>query len=97
MVLLIFVEIFEILFLEAHIEIMKCRLLNRFLDHPMNYVQYDTANLRTKILDVGGLDSSRVLNLRGGIPMSIRHFAEVLRQRILVGIILVGRLGACTI
>ena len=63
----------------------------------MNCVQYDTANLHTKILDVGGFDSSRVLNLRGGIPMSIRHFAEVLRQRTLVGIILVGRLGACTI
>ena len=33
-----------------------------------------TANLRTKILDFGGLDSSRILSLRGGILMSIGNF-----------------------
>ena len=32
------------------------------------YLDRDTANLRTKILDFGGLDSSRILVLRGGIP-----------------------------
>ena len=52
-----------------------------------------TANLRTKILDFRGLDSSRILILRSGILMSIGHFPEVLSQRILVGTILVGRLG----
>ena len=35
----------------------------------------------------------RNLNLRGGILMSIGNFLDVLSQRILVGIILVGRLS----
>ena len=52
-----------------------------------------TANLGTKILDFRGLDSSRILILRGDILMSIGNIPEVLSQRILAGIILVGRLG----
>ena len=52
-----------------------------------------TADLRTTILDFRGFDSSRVLNLRGGILRSIGDFPESLSQRILAGIILVGRLG----
>ena len=52
-----------------------------------------TANLRTKILDCRGLDSSRILSSRGGSLMSIGNFPEVLSQQILAGIILVGRLG----
>ena len=52
-----------------------------------------TANLRTKILDFRGFDSGRILISRGGILMSVGDFPEVLSQRILVGIILVGRLG----
>ena len=54
-----------------------------------------TANLRssTKILDFRRFDSSRILILRCGIIMSMGSFPEVLSQRILVGIILVGRLG----
>ena len=52
-----------------------------------------TANLRAKILDFRGFDSSRILILRGGILMSIGNVPESLSQRILVGIILVGRLG----
>ena len=52
-----------------------------------------TANLRTKILDIRGFDSSIIFILRAGILMSIGNFPEVLSQRILVGIILVGRLG----
>ena len=50
-------------------------------------------NLRTKILDFRGFDSSRILSLRGGILMSLGHFPEMLSQRILAGILLVGRLG----
>ena len=46
-----------------------------------------TANLRTKILDVGGFDSSRILALRGGILRCIRDFPEIVCQRILGGII----------
>ena len=55
-----------------------------------------TANLRTKILDVREFDSSRVLIFRGGIPMSIGKSPESLSQAILVGIILVERLGERT-
>ena len=49
-----------------------------------------TANLRAKILDSRGFDSSRILNLRGGIIMSTGSFQDMLSQRILAGIILVG-------
>ena len=52
-----------------------------------------TANLRTKILDFREFDSSIILILRGGIPRPIGNFPESLSQAILVGIILVGRLG----
>ena len=52
------------------------------------------ANLRTKIPDFRGFDSSRILISRGGILMSMWNFPERSSQRILVGIILVGRLGA---
>ena len=34
------------------------------------------ANLRTEILDLRGFESSRILNLRGGILMSIGNFWE---------------------
>ena len=51
------------------------------------------ASLRAKTLDFGGFDSSRILILRGGIPMSKGNFLEMLSQRISAGIILAGRLG----
>ena len=58
------------------------------------------ANLRTStnIVDFRGFDSSGILILRGGIVLStgsgsIGDFPESLSQQILVGIILVGRLG----
>ena len=35
------------------------------------------ASLRTKILDFGGFDASRVLNLRGGIRMSTGNFPGI--------------------
>ena len=37
--------------------------------------------------------SSIILNVRGRILMSVEIFQEIMSQRILVGIILVGRLG----
>ena len=52
-----------------------------------------TANLRTKILDFRRFDSSRILILRGGILRPIGNFLESLSQAIIVGVILVGRLG----
>ena len=55
--------------------------------------QANTANLRTNIMDFRGFDSSIVLILRGGILMSIGDSPESLSQAILVGIMLVGRLG----
>ena len=50
-----------------------------------------TANLRTKILDFRGFDSSRILILSGGILVSIGDFPESLSQQILAGRILVGQ------
>ena len=47
----------------------------------------------TKTLDFGGFDSSIILVLRGEIVMSIGNCLEDLSQAILVGMILVGRLG----
>ena len=55
---------------------------------------WDTANLRTEILDFRGFDSSRILSLRDGILMSVWDFPEMLSQQILVGMIFVGTLGA---
>ena len=52
-----------------------------------------TANLRTKILDFRGFDSSRILILRGGTLMSIGNFPESLSQAILVERFLIGRFG----
>ena len=52
------------------------------------------ANLRTTILDFRGFVSSGILVLRGGTFMSIEHFpGRSLSQRILAGLIFVGRLG----
>ena len=50
----------------------------------------DTANLHTKILDFRGFETSRILIVRGGFLMSIGNSLEMLSQRILVGVILVG-------
>ena len=52
-----------------------------------------SADLRTEILDFGGLDSCIIFFLRGGILMSIGDFPEIQSQQILAGIFLVGRLG----
>ena len=52
-----------------------------------------TANLRTKILDFRGFDSTRIWILRGGLPRPTGNFLETLSQVILAGRILVGRLG----
>ena len=57
---------------------------------------WSTPNLRTKIPDFGGFDSSRVLIIRGGSLTSIGNFPEMSSQAISVGIILVGRSGVST-
>ena len=54
---------------------------------------WSTANLRTKILDLRGFDSSVILTLRGGILRPTGQFLDNLSQHVLVEIILVGRLG----
>ena len=47
----------------------------------------------TNIMDFRGFDSNIILILRGGMLMSVGDFPESLSQAILVGIMLVGRLG----
>ena len=59
-----------------------------------NNVLTYTPNLPTNIVDFRGFDSSIVLIQRGGILMSIGNLPESLSQAMLVGIMLVGRLGA---
>ena len=51
------------------------------------------ANLNTNIMDFRGFDSSVILILRGGIPRPIGNLPGSSSQAILVGIMLVGRLG----
>ena len=46
-----------------------------------------------KTLGFRGFDSNIIFILRGGIPRPVGDFSESLSQGILVGIILVGRLG----
>ena len=52
-----------------------------------------TPRLPTNIVDFGGVDSSVILILRGGIPRPIGDFPESLTQAMLVGVMLVGGLG----
>ena len=52
-----------------------------------------TPNLPTNIVDFRGFDSSIILILMGGILRPIEDFPETLSQALLVGIMLVGRLG----
>ena len=61
--------------------------------HALRRALRRTANLPAKILDFRGFDSSRLIILSGGILMSIGSFPELSSQQLLVGIILVGRLG----
>ena len=53
----------------------------------------NAANVRTKILEFRGFDSSIILILRHGVPRLVRNFPEMLSQAVLVGVISVGRLG----
>ena len=50
-------------------------------------------NPRNNIVDFRGLDSSIILNFRGGILMHMGNSPESLTQAMLVGVMLVGRLG----
>ena len=52
-----------------------------------------TPNLPTNIVDFRGFDSSIILILRGGFPRPIGYSQKNLSQAMLVGVILVGRLG----
>ena len=60
-------------------------------------ILHATANPRTNIMDFRWFDSSIILILRGGIRRPIGNFLESLSQAMLVGVMLVGRLGACFI
>ena len=63
------------------------------LSQPAACHLHHMANLRTKILDVRGFDSSRILILPGRILMSIGNFPESSSQRILVGVNLSREIG----
>ena len=52
-----------------------------------------TAHLPPNIVDFRGFASGIILILRGGIPRPTGNFPESSSQAILVGIMLVGRLG----
>ena len=52
-----------------------------------------TPNPPTNIVGFRGFDSIIMLFLRGGIPWPIGDFPETLSQAMLVGVMLVGRLG----
>ena len=52
-----------------------------------------TPNPPTNIVGFRGFDSSIILSLRGGILTPIGNFPESLSQAMLVGTMLVGRLG----
>ena len=54
---------------------------------------YTTPNLPTNIMDFRGFDSRIILMLGVGIPRPKWDFPEMLSQAIVVGIMLVGRLG----
>ena len=53
----------------------------------------NTPNLPTNIVGFREFDSSVILNQRGGIPRPIGDFPESLSRAMLVGTMLVGRLG----
>ena len=54
---------------------------------------FSPPNLCTNIMDFAGLDSSIILMIRGGTLRPIGNFPESLSQAMLVGVMLVGRLG----
>ena len=82
--------------------VVQLAVVNCSLAHSYEITSYTltymlTANLRTKIIVFRGFDSIIILVLRGGIIMFIGDLPERLSRRILVRIILVGRLGVYTI
>ena len=52
-----------------------------------------TPNLPTNIVDFRGSDTNIISISRGGIPRPIGDFPESLSHAMLVGVMLVGRLG----
>ena len=61
--------------------------------HTNNNTITNTAYLPTNIVGFRGFDSSTSLIQRGGIPRPIVNSPESLSQAMLVGVMLVGRLG----
>ena len=59
---------------------------------PSEYLHV-TANPPTNIVHFTGFNSSIISNLRGGIPRPMGNFPERLSPAMLVGVMLVGRLG----
>ena len=91
-VIIIIIIIIIIIMLSAGCSVSAPAPRPRALWHDGTYFG-GTANLRTEILDLRGSDSSISFITRDGVPRPIGDFPETLSQAILVGIILVGRLG----
>ena len=69
--------------------------ITRFTEQDSGTLAVVTANLPTNIImDFRGFDSSISLILRGGILVSIGNFPESSSPAMLVGLMLVGGLGA---
>ena len=60
-------------------------------------MEYHTANLRTKILDLRGFDPSIISIVGGGILMLIVRFPEMLSREVFVGIVNISREIGCTL
>ena len=65
---------------------------NHYLEGSLNIHDF-TPNPPTNIVDFRGFDSSIILIIRGGIPRPLGDIPESLSQAMLVGNMLVGRLG----
>ena len=93
-------ELFELILLlivdkQFPVEQFEATVSQSTVPSPLLILCYycSTANPRTNIMDFRGFDSRTMLISRGGIPRPIGNFPESLSQAILVGIMLVGRLG----
>ena len=72
----------------------RARLARRFAARaPPVRSSRPTSNLPTNIVDFRGFDSSIILISRGGISRPVGNFPESLSRAMLVGTMLLGRLG----
>ena len=66
--------VWKLFIYETFIRLAETRLARNILDYLIDIAHVLTANLRTKIPDFRGFDSSMILSLRGGIQMPMGNF-----------------------